>query len=112
MAKGDSGENKSIQIERKVIVLEDSVKHLDYRVDELDKKVNAVFKRMDELRDSFHKHEIQTVQNLSEMKTMLSKLSNDIKWYGRIPTLVFSSLSFLTTLLILLKVLGLLKVGS
>ena len=99
-------------LEERVTRLEVEVKSISDKSAEFERKLNAVFKRIDELKADMHEHELQMIKEINEIKTSVDKLSSDIKWYGRIPTLAFSSLSFIVTLLILLKMLGILKGGQ
>ncbi len=99
-------------IEERVAKLESDLKNLEDRLQDFDKRLNAVFKRIDDIRADMHELELSVLREISAIKTSIDKLASDIRWYGRIPTLAFSSLSFISTLLILLKLLGLLQMGG
>jgi len=97
-------------VEERVAKLESDLENLEEKVQELDKRLNAVFKRIDDIRADMHKLELNVLKEIGSVETAINKLSSDIKWFGRIPTLIFSGLSFIVTLLVLLRLLGVIQI--
>lgn len=106
------GENKSISLEERIAKLEEAVDYLSDKTEETERKMQAIFKRIEELRDHIHTHELNMVSEIKKIEGIVVNLSQDLKWYGKFPTLIVSSLNFIITVLILLKLMGVLKVGG
>ena len=96
-------------VEERVAKIESNLSNINEKVSDIEKKANALHKRIDEIVDQLHRNEIDVTKEIHSLKILIEKLSNDIKWYGKIPTLIVSLISLIATVSIILKVWGVVK---